>query len=204
MINADKLEQEIQQHAEWDNQPSSGPPDEQIDHWAGMADPGAASYSDAASVSTISSRDSDGNENKNKVKTRYSTTYKNDKGYFKIKRGNTKEKLTGFGTPYHPGATIRNACTGFYENDYMGNAVYKVGSKEEDLFFKVSFSECGISNEPRCLFYDNPEQCERHLKTNIADDVKKRWSLKYNTAIEFERIEKDKQDRRNNPTVEVR
>ena len=55
------------------------------------------------------------------------------------RRGKGKDKLTGFSTLYYPGSTIRNASTGFYENDYMGVPVYRVGCQDEDLFFKVSF-----------------------------------------------------------------
>lgn len=201
MIDAEKLVQEVENEKNWHGD-VPGSPEQQVDYWREMEDPGAHSYNDAASVSTISSHHDDGNENRNKVKTRFGTTYKNDKGYFKVKKG--KGKLTGFSTSYYPGSTIRNASTGFYENDYMGVPVYRVGCQDEDLFFKVSFSDNGISEEPRCLFYDNPDQCERHLKTTITNDVKDRWRKKYNFALEREQKRKDLEYKKQNKFVEVK
>ena len=204
MINAEKLAEEFDNEAKWNSEAKVESSDKDIDYWREMQDPGAHSYSDAASVSTISSHDEEGNENKNKIKSRFGTTYKNDKGYFKIKRGKGKDKLTGFSTLYYPGSTIRNASTGFYENDYMGVPVYRVGCQDEDLFFKDSFQDNGISEEPRCLFYDNPDQCERHLKTTISNDVKERWTNKYNFALEREQKRKDLEYKKQNKYVEVK
>jgi len=35
-----------------------------------------------------------------------------------------------------------------------------------------------INDLPRKLFYDNPEQCERHLKIVMSKDVKEKWAEK--------------------------
>lgn len=74
MIDAEKLVQEVENEKNWHGD-LPGSPEQQVDYWREMEDPGAHSYNDTVSVSTISSHDDDGNENKNKVKTRFGTTY---------------------------------------------------------------------------------------------------------------------------------
>jgi hypothetical protein len=67
------------------------------------------------------------------------------------------------------GTRIINAVTG---NKYN----IKVGSAEENLFFKVTDST-GFNgrNEPLMLYYDSPEQYENHYFTNVSQDAKKQW-----------------------------
>ena len=68
------------------------------------------------------------------------------------------------------GTNIRNAETGDYYK-------YKVGSKEEDLFFKVALS-CGKfkpKNGLNIIFYDGPEQYEKHLMIELDNHVKETW-----------------------------
>ena len=57
---------------------------------------------------------------------------------------------------------------------------YLVGSKEEDLFYKVSICT-GIDrdNGPIHLYYDSPSQYENHQFTYVNDDVKEWWSERY-------------------------
>jgi hypothetical protein len=71
------------------------------------------------------------------------------------------------------GSIIRNAEDGNYYK-------YKVGSKEEDLLFKVrlSTSELKTKNGSNLLFYDSPEQYEKHLMHQIDDDIKEIWADK--------------------------
>ncbi len=71
------------------------------------------------------------------------------------------------------GSPIRNAVTGLPTN-------YLVGSKEEDLFYKVSICT-GIDrdNGPIHLYYDSPSQYENHQFTYVNDDVKEWWSERY-------------------------
>jgi len=71
------------------------------------------------------------------------------------------------------GSCIRNAETGnFYK--------YKVGSKEEGLFFKVALAtgELKTKNGSNVLFYDSPEQYEKHLDDEISQNVKQTWHEK--------------------------
>ena len=67
------------------------------------------------------------------------------------------------------GTRIINAVTGTKYN-------IKVGSAEENIFFKVTDSS-GINgrNEPLMLYYDSPEQYENHYFTNISQDAKQQW-----------------------------
>lgn len=72
-----------------------------------------------------------------------------------------------------PGALIRNAVTGGYEYGY------RVGSSDENLFFKViRASGYDGDRDPHMLFYNSPEQYERHFMTTISQDEKERWKLK--------------------------
>jgi len=68
------------------------------------------------------------------------------------------------------GMSIRNAETGNYYK-------YKVGSKEEDLFFKIALAtgELKTRNGSNVLFYDSPEQYEKHLIYEIDQETKDRW-----------------------------
>jgi hypothetical protein len=68
------------------------------------------------------------------------------------------------------GVRIRNAETGQYYK-------YKVGSKDEDLFFKIALAsgELKTTNGSNVLFYDSPEQYEKHLMAEIDQEIKERW-----------------------------
>jgi hypothetical protein len=68
------------------------------------------------------------------------------------------------------GTYIRNAETG---NHYK----YKVGSKEEGLFFKVALGtgELKTRNGSNVLFYESPEQYEKHLMNEISQEIKDNW-----------------------------
>ena len=68
------------------------------------------------------------------------------------------------------GMSIRNAETGHYYR-------FKVGSKDEDLFFKVALAtgELKTTNGSNVLFYDSPEQYEKHLMAEVDQEIKDRW-----------------------------
>ena len=67
------------------------------------------------------------------------------------------------------GSCIINAVTGSKYN-------IKVGSAEENIFFKVTDSS-GLNgrNEPLILYYDSPEQYENHYFTNVLPEAKQQW-----------------------------
>jgi hypothetical protein len=76
------------------------------------------------------------------------------------------------------GMSIRNAETGNYYK-------YKVGSKEEGLFFKIALAtgELKTRNGSNVLFYDSPEQYEKHLMSEIDQETKDRWVEKKKNLI---------------------
>ena len=77
-----------------------------------------------------------------------------------------------------PGSVIKNAITG----DFYGHLV---GSNNEKLLFKVvlASAEKGTLNyingewlsEPCLLFYDSPEEYERHFYCVLSPIIKQRW-----------------------------
>lgn len=103
-----------------------------------------------------------------------------DKGYYKIKRlieGKMKT-VEFYSTPTTPGAVIRDAIHGglFVQS--------KVGSAHEDLFYKVRMATVtpNVPGDTVTLFFDNPEQCERHLGLAIGQTEKELWKNKNHTA----------------------
>lgn len=94
--------------------------------------------------------------------------------------GKKKNKIEYYITSLSPGTSIRNAVTGIREfNLKVGNPFH------EDQFFKIRYAANYINNVtgPETLYYDSPEQCERHLKINIKQSTKNTWQNKYNFAI---------------------
>jgi hypothetical protein len=69
--------------------------------------------------------------------------------------------------PY--GSLARNAITGLTYN-------IKVGSKDEDLLFKVSLTTCRPKRrDPLTLYYDSPEQYEKHHIVCVSNAIKQKW-----------------------------
>ena len=105
-----------------------------------------------------------------------------DRGYHdipsnSIKTSSNPKKSSGiefYETMNIPGNLIRNAVTGLRETGY------KVGTKDEDLFFKVSYS-AGYTNSqnPHVLFYQTPEEWETHFNTICHHSIKEKWQKKY-------------------------
>lgn len=76
------------------------------------------------------------------------------------------------------GTRIRNAVTGERYD-------YKVGSKEQDLFYSVALctGENGMK-ESLALFYDSPEQYENHMFQTIDMAAKGNW---YYDCVKFKK-----------------
>jgi hypothetical protein len=96
-----------------------------------------------------------------------------DKGYHKVKRSiNGKNiKIEFYSTVLTPGNCIRNAITGTRFKEY------RVGSSDEYLFYKVGNS-VDVSRKPGeslTLFYDSPEQWERHFRCELPQEEKLKW-----------------------------
>ena len=101
-----------------------------------------------------------------------------DKDYYSFKRkvfgedGTRMEKVEVYSSPLLTNGVIRNAVTGIHME-------HRVGSKYDDLYFRVMDvhpeNHTPLNDLPRKLFYDNPEQCERHLQMVVPKDVKENW-----------------------------
>lgn len=100
-----------------------------------------------------------------------------DKGFHMIKIKKKGEKSSYFEfyeTAIFPKTTIRNAVTG---DRYRG---CHVGTKDEDLFFKVINSSAELKNkDPFILFYETPEQWEIHTNTKCPTSIKNKWNAKF-------------------------
>lgn len=105
---------------------------------------------------------------------------KMDKGYYKINRKFGKTWIDG---KYYKnisvelyvsgdtGNKIRNAVTGFRSSS-------KVGSIEEDLYFKAKLVNGDVRKGLGNLFYDSPEQYEKHQFCILDQSIKEQWYKK--------------------------
>lgn len=130
----------------------------------------------SATVSTISSR--------KKSKNLMDQHKQGSPGYVCINPANKKlgeKRIDGYYTSTTTGVPIRNAITGFCENDYSGKRMYTVGSRWEDLFFKVVLTT--TKEGSLTLFYDSPEQYAQHMRTKLPDSVATNWYAKHQRAV---------------------
>jgi len=107
---------------------------------------------------------------------------KMDKDYYSYKipfyDGETlkKQKIELYSSPLFTNKNIRNASTGIHME-------HKVGSKQDDLYFTmmdvVPGTHTALNNLPRKLYYNNPEECERHLKIVLSKEIKEKWFDKF-------------------------
>ena len=105
----------------------------------------------------------------------------NDKGYHQVRRKKQprgKFTLEYYETSMVSDTRIRNAVTGARYRDDHPKLKYLVGSRQEDLFFKVTIANGENGNIPINLFYDNPEQFERHQRFVLSQATKERWAKK--------------------------
>jgi hypothetical protein len=114
-----------------------------------------------------------------------SNALKNDKGlnviYRKVvseKTGKPKNKRIYIYTSGTTGSRIRDAETG----EYYPN---KVGSKDEDLFFKVILAtgECKSANGSSTLFYSSPQHYMNNLYCDVDPETIAKWEEKRNERL---------------------
>ena len=156
-------------------------------------------YDESEYINVLSDNDSDYDNNDeishitaSTITSRKKKSYRNlDKyanitpGLICIKTANKKwkeKRIDGYYTVNIPGSPIRNAVIGSYEINYMGNTKFAVGSVWEDLFFKVTLTT--LKGSPYTLFYDSPEQYERHMNSSLPEEDVKRWYNKHRNATE--------------------
>lgn len=119
----------------------------------------------------------DFDDSKNKPESALKKTQVLNRGYHTISKNITLSNKTSknveiglYGSGSHE-SSIRNAETGEYYK-------YTVGSMDEDLFFKVMISSGVNPTGPITLFYDTPEQYERHQYIELDTLTKKKWEVK--------------------------
>ena len=101
-----------------------------------------------------------------------------DKGYHKMKQkvDGIYKNIEYYKTPNRPGAIVRNAISGNYTS-------VLVGSLKEDLYYKVNITATETDkNNPSVLFFDSPEQFEKHFYCTVSKNTKEKWRLK-NTNV---------------------
>ena len=110
-------------------------------------------------------------DNNTKVKKIMNNVYQSNKGFHLIKRQSKDKKSHNVEifVSGDQGSTIRNALSGSYCHGH------RVGSKQEDLYFKVSISTGELGRESVVLFYDTPEQYERHMYVTVEPESKQAW-----------------------------
>ena len=107
-----------------------------------------------------------------------------DRGYTKIYRyyvtesGRVKRTKIELYASGGVGSQIRDAETGEYYS-------YKVGSLDEDLFFKISIStgECKNQLGSHTFFYNSPQQWMAHLlidDDDISEEIIDKWRVRKN------------------------
>jgi hypothetical protein len=96
----------------------------------------------------------------------------------RLDSGKIKNKRIRVFTSGGTGTRIRDAETG----EYYPN---KVGSKDEDLFFKVSIAtgECNSANGSNILFYCSPQHYENHLYADVEQEHIAAWDLKRDARL---------------------
>lgn len=135
----------------------------------------ALEYFDNISIKDSSSINTEIRENRKQTEV----FKRSDKDFYSYKRkvfvngeGSRVVKIEAYSSPLLSNGFIRNAVTG-------NRMEHRVGSKYEDLYFKLMDvcpgNHTPLNNLPRKLFYDNPEQCERHLYRPISKDIKEKW-----------------------------
>lgn len=103
--------------------------------------------------------------------TKSKNVVKNPRKHFIFKgKGRAKKMITYYetnnNTPFCMNAVTNWAYTAKY------------GSKEEDRLFSVILATGVTGQTPPVLFYDSPEEYERHFETKVSNETKQRWNKK--------------------------
>jgi hypothetical protein len=121
-------------------------------------------------------------------------TINNNKNFILVTRKIDRRKKTEIGyfaTYDTPNSKIVNAITGLRYRDEDPKLKILVGSIHEDMLFKVRISNGENKNNPVLLFYDSPEQFEKHQYTLINQKTKETWLNKRMQYLYSIRIKKD-------------
>jgi hypothetical protein len=115
---------------------------------------------------------------RNNRRKKIANPYLGDEGYNCVTRmvDGKSVKVEFFETSPTPNMCIRDAITG-------NRLPFKSGTSDEDLFFSVRFATGETKRRDASnLFYDNPEQYERHFFTTVSPELKDAWLNKVMNA----------------------
>lgn len=85
---------------------------------------------------------------------------------------NVKRDIEYYSTGYNPNTRIRCPLTG-------QRTVYRVGTRDENLFYSVIMAT-GYNGQktPDHLYYSSPDEYEKHWNVTIGAEEKQRWYAK--------------------------
>lgn len=126
----------------------------------------------------------DEQNNEGNTTTRLDEIQRQDRGFNVLFRpvlkadGSIKTKRIVVYTSGGIGNRVRDAETGQYYSN-------RVGSKDEDLFFKVSLAtgECRSANGSNALFYLSPMHFVNHLGYQVAQEAMDAWEQKRDARL---------------------
>jgi hypothetical protein len=125
-------------------------------------------HSEESSGYHISAQADPSSTNKKYVRRRNPDTHKNVRVEF-------------FPTKTVPNSGIKHAITGIYQS--IDGRIFRTGTKDEDLFFSVILATGELGQNAPVLFYDSPEQYERHFFTKLNQTTKDLWMEKKTAAL---------------------
>ena len=122
---------------------------------------------------SLSVSDSSLNSNEKAYRKEEYALKMDDIGYYSYKKivGYEKIKIECYATDLFK--NIRNAVTGI-------TTKHRAGTKHQDLYFSVT-DISGLGRKikfAKHLFYDSPEEYERHHHIQISQDTKENWYVK--------------------------
>jgi hypothetical protein len=140
--------------------------DDLLDEGIMVYNPKGDHVDDDSSFSTVST-------NRKKRRKLFEDLKKVDKGYHKLERrdGFKKFSIEVYSSVMTPGSMIRDAVTGYKHSEH------RIGTLNEHLYFKVKIAT-GEMPDAGSLFFDSPEQFERHFKTEVNQQIKEQWTNK--------------------------
>jgi hypothetical protein len=125
-----------------------------------------------------------------KKKRKQNNTNENGSYIFTRMIDDVRLKIPCFATKSTMGTKIKSATLGtYYDNMY-------VGKNDENMLFKVRVinGETGKSVFGNDLYYDSPEEYERHLFVKVSPSIKENWMKKYRLAKSKRNTEKVKNE----------
>lgn len=88
--------------------------------------------------------------------------------YYYIEKKGKKIKIEYFSTSSNPGSYIVCPLMGVKLNE-------RVGSPQENLYFKVRMNNVSKGDEPITVYYDTPDAFERHHLERLPQKLKDQW-----------------------------